>query len=145
MSENHVMLMAKFIHSHPELQMLPPRVWRTHYEDECKQENRTYAFSSLRQYSSLVRIQKSNRYHLYGSAKIPAKILSNSSVKSSGNSTTSQPKNGKSASNQQLELEYLPQSAQKEIHNLMLETSAKIQQIVQRTKNQSQKIESRSL
>jgi hypothetical protein len=95
----------------------------------------------LRQYSSLVRIQKSNRYHLYGSAKIPAKVLSNSSVKSSGNSATSQPKNGKSVSNQPSELEYLPQSAQKEIHNLMLETSAKIQQIVQRIKGQEQKIE----
>ncbi|MGL4881082.1 MAG: hypothetical protein ACRC8K_08445, partial [Waterburya sp.] len=130
-----------FIHSHPELQMLPPRVWRTHYEDECKQENRTYAFSSLRQYSSLVRIQKLGRCNLYGSAKIPAKVLSNSSVKSSNNSARSQQKNGKSVNNQQLELEYLPQSAQKEIHNLMLETSAKIQQIVQRTKNKETKIE----
>ncbi|MGL5077419.1 MAG: hypothetical protein ACRDBG_16550 [Waterburya sp.] len=122
--------------------MLPPRVWRTHYEDELKQENRTYAFSSLRQYSSLVRIQKSGRCNLYGSAKIPAKVLSNSSVKSSDNSARSQQKNnGTSVINQQLELEYLPQSAQKEIHNLMLETSAKIQQIVQRTKNKETKIE----
>ncbi|WP_319422700.1 hypothetical protein [Pleurocapsa sp. FMAR1] len=74
-SNNSVMSMAQFIFSHPELQMLTPRVWQTHYEDECKSENKICSFSSLRRYPCLVRIEKAGRYNLYGSAKIPASTM----------------------------------------------------------------------
>ena len=146
MSENYVMSMAKFIHGHPELQMQPPRVWRMHYEDECQQKNKIYAFSSLKQYSSLVRIQKSGRYHVYGSAKIPAKVLPNqpaaeSSRKKATSDTSNKnriPKATTTATvttdkNCQLELDYTAESALKEIEQIMLSASQKIQQVVRRT------------
>lgn len=136
MNENYVMKMAKFIHSYPELQMLPPRVWRTHYEDECKEEMRISSFSSLKQYPSLVRIHKPYRYNLYGSAKIPApaKVVTDRSQGNfSGSHETkarhNEPTNG---SPRQLKLENLPKTVSAQIEEVMLEAAFKIKQICQR-------------
>lgn len=119
--------------------MQPPRVWRTHYEDECGTENNIYSFSALKQYSSLVRIQKSGRYHVYGSAKLPAQVLSNSQMDSS---SSSKPKNSSTRDrngcvrdslkedSRQLKLDYDAQLAVKEIEQIMLSALEKIQQIV---------------
>ena len=136
MSSNHVMKMAKFIHSHPELQMLPPRVWRTHYEDECKEEIRISSFSSLKQYPSLVRIHKPYRYNLYGSAKIPASAeasLSKSKDEFSGTVGIKMRQN-KSINSppRQLKLENLPKTVSAQIEEVMLEAAKKIEQIWQR-------------
>ena len=136
MNENHVMKMAKFIHSHPELQMLPPRVWRTHYEDECKQEIKIASFSALKQYPSLVRIHKPSRYNLYGSAKIPApaKVLSNKSQGSFSGSLGTKNRHNESTNDlpRQLKLENLPQTVSAQIEEVMLEAAQKIKQIWQR-------------
>ena len=136
MHENHVMKMAKFIHSHPELQMLPPRVWRTHYEDECKEEMKISSFTSLKQYPSLVRIHKPYRYNLYGSAKIPAPAKAVPSKSRDEFSSTVEIKTRQNesinGSPRQLRLEDLPESASAQIHQVMLSASAKIQQILQR-------------
>lgn len=143
MSDNNTILMAKFIHSHPELQMQPPRIWRTHYEDECKHENKIYSFSVLKQYSSLVRIQKLGRNSLYGSAKIPAKVLpSQPLAKTSAKKTISNQGQTSKATTTvtvttdkscQLELNYTAESALKEIQQIMSTASQKIQQIVRKT------------
>lgn len=133
MHENYVMKMAKFIHSHPELQMLPPRVWRTHYEDECQEEMKISSFSSLKQYPSLVRIDKPYRYNLYGSAKIPApaKVLPHQSQESSSiDNPQNQQREAAVASPQQLKLENLSSSVSAQIERVMSEATAKIQQIV---------------
>lgn len=146
MSENYVMKMAKFIHSHPELQMLPPRVWRTHYEDECKEEMKINSFSSLKQYPSLVRIHKPYRYNLYGSAKIPApaKVLAHQSQgdfsKSVGTlSTSTRQLELVNDAPRQLKLENLPKTVSAQIEGVMLEASAKIKQILQRELEQAGK------
>ena len=137
MNENYVMKMAKFIHSHPELQMLPPRVWRTHYEDECKEEMRISSFSSLKQYPSLVRIHKPYRYNLYGSAKIPApaKALQPNESRDDFSGTVrikmrqNEPFVG---SPRQLKLENLPKTVSAQIEEVMSEAAFKIKQICQR-------------
>ena len=132
------MLMAKFIHSHPELQMQPPRVWKTHYEDECQEENKTYAFTALKQYSSLVRIHRLGRNHLYGSAKIPTKVISDQAVSSTSpvrkKNKTKKEKQCVSTSvdSCQLELDYSPDSAISEIQKIMMSASEQIEQVFKR-------------
>ena len=136
MTENSVMTMAKFIHSHPEHQMQPPRVWRTHYEDECGRGNNIYSFSALKQYPSLVRIQKTGRNSFYGSAKLPAKVLSESQIIASHGSNSQKKDrrlNFKKEEKHQLELNYDAESALKEIEQIMLSASEKIQQVLKRT------------
>ena len=139
MSSNHVMKMAKFIHSHPELQMLPPRVWRTHYEDECKEEIGISSFSSLKQYPSLVRIHKPHRYNLYGSAKIPAPAKALPSKSGDNFSSTvkiktrqNKPING---SSRRLKLDNLPTTVSAQVEEVMLEAAQKIEQIWQRSES----------
>ena len=136
MHENYVMKMAKFIHSHPELQMLPPRVWRTHYEDECKEEMKISSFSSLKQYPSLVRIHKPARYNLYGSAKIPApaKAVIDKSQSDCSGSLEAKKRHNESTNSlpRQLKLENLPPRVSAQIKEVILEAAQKIVQIWQR-------------
>lgn len=136
--------MAKFIHSHPELQMQSPRVWKTHYEDECQEENKIYAFTALKQYSSLVRVQRLGRNHLYGSAKIPAKVLANQDFSSTKTGSKRNQRNGNgkgkdkkcvstSVDSCQLELDYSPDSAISEIQRIMISASEQIERVFRRT------------
>lgn len=150
MNSNYIMLMAKFIHSHPELQMQTPRVWKTHYEDECQEENKIYAFTALKQYSSLVRIQRIGRNHLYGSAKIPAKVLANQAVSST---RTESKRNKRNVTNKgkekkcfsssmdgcQLELDYSPDLAISEIQKIMISASEQIEEVFRRTRVEENK------
>ena len=136
MHGNYVMKMAKFIHSHPELQMLPPRVWRTHYEDECKEEMRISSFSSLKQYPSLVRIHKPAHYSLYGSAKIPApaKAVTERSQDNFSGSRKTKTRQNESTNGlpRQLKLENPPKTVSAQIEEVVSEAAFKIMQIWQR-------------
>ena len=158
MGKNHLMAMAEFIHSHPEHQMQPPRVWRTHFEDECNQENKAYSFSALKQYPTLVKISSNGRNNLYGSAKLPADsvsfgatletsaVLDVKSAKVANNkqktatsvagakeklSTHKQPQ---TTVNKQLDLRLTPESALSQIERIMQQAADEINLVVRQLK-----------
>lgn len=164
MAKNHLMAMAEFIHSHPEHQMQPPRVWRTHYEDECKEENKAYSFSALKQYPTLVKIRKSGRNNCYGSAKLPSDVVAKATINTDTNGRTAITVENKTRSQQsvrsraqtttaatakpnkviqkpdetnverQLNLRLTPESGLEEIERVMQQASAEIKGIVRQLK-----------
>ena len=163
MGKNHLMAMAEFIHSHPEHQMQPSRIWRTHYEDECKEENKAYSFSALKQYPILVKIRKTGRNNCYGSAKLPSNIVGNTAAVNKfdrtvtaienktrskdaasnkfpnntvATATTNKPTQAsKTNANQQLNLRLTPELALERTLRVMQRASAEIESIVRQLKS----------
>lgn len=149
MSNNSVMLMAKFIFSHPEYQMRTPREWKIHFEDEFGEENTIYSFSPLKQYPSLVRIERNGRNSLYGSAKLSGSIpLNQNTAKSSlvkGNQSRQKAKKKgnqqvlnfkktvKKLDKQESEANLSPQLALEKISQIMTEASRAIEEVVRQT------------
>ena len=139
--------MAEYIHSHPEHQMQPPRVWRTHYEDECKEKNKAYSFSALKQYPTLVKISSKGRNNLYGSAKLPSDAVnSGASVKVSDNRQKAVAavkirqkeatyKSEQTTVGKQLNIRLTPESALERIEQIMQQASVEINGIIGQLKS----------
>ncbi len=148
MSSNMLMLMAEFIHTHPEHQMQPPRVWQLHYQDECKKENSAYSFSALRQYPTLVRIKKVGRNNLYGSAKLPVSVMEEvKQTKTNSTSTGTVAKVASIGSKQQLKIpinsqpnsNLTPELALSRIEKIMRQATAEMDLVLNQLRTKSTK------
>ena len=112
--------------------MQPPRVWRTHYEDECKEKNNAYAFSALRKYPTLVKITSLGRNNLYGSAKLPSDVVNQEVIID----VEKKKKISKVARviNKQLNMYLTPESAVEQIEQIMQQASIDIESVVKQLK-----------
>ena len=138
MGQNNVMEMGQFIFARPELLMLTPRVWRSHYQDEYQVECKLQSFSTaLKQYPSLVQIRPLGRYNIYGSAKLSDETIENciDQMRKVKNKQNNQkiPKRLKKISPKQLNLQISPEPALAEIQNIMMSASQQIEKVFRRT------------